>query len=127
MEALGQGLSNLMDAQVLAAIVIGAIGGLAIGMAQHDLAFSQALENYTLLTIGDGLVAQIPSLLLSTSAAIIVTRVNNEQDMGQQIMQQMFAEPKALAIAAGILIVMGLIRLSTYSLVYLDMFVYVTV
>ena len=90
-------------------LVINIVGGLTIGMVQHDLAFADALANYTLLTIGDGLVAQIPSLLLSTAAAIIVTRVNSAQDMGQQIMQQMFAEPKALAIAAGILIVMGLI------------------
>ena len=90
-------------------LIINIVGGLTIGMAQHDLAFSQALENYTLLTIGDGLVAQIPSLLLSTAAAIIVTRVNSEQDMGQQVMQQMFAQPKALAVAAGILFVLGIV------------------
>ena len=62
-----------------------------------------------LLTIGDGLVAQIPSLLLSTSAAIMVTRVTSSQDMGGQIIQQMFSAPKALGIAAGILILLGLI------------------
>ncbi len=90
-------------------LIINIVGGLTIGMAQHDLAFSQALENYTLLTIGDGLVAQIPSLLLSTAAAIIVTRVNSEQDMGQQVMQQMFAQPKALAVAAGILFFLGIV------------------
>ena len=90
-------------------LIINIVGGLTIGMAQHDLAFSEALENYTLLTIGDGLVAQIPSLLLSTAAAIIVTRVNSEQDMGQQVMQQMFSQPKALAVAAGILFTLGVV------------------
>ena len=90
-------------------LVINIVGGLTIGIAQHDLSFGQALENYTLLTIGDGLVAQIPSLLLSTAAAIIVTRVNAAQDMGEQIVQQMFREPKALGIAAGILLCLGIV------------------
>ena len=90
-------------------LVINIIGGLGIGMVQHDLAFAVALENYTLLTIGDGLVAQIPSLLLSTAAAMIVTRVNSTQDMGQQVVSQMFADPKALGIAAGILLCLGLV------------------
>ncbi|NOX49711.1 MAG: flagellar biosynthesis protein FlhA, partial [Gammaproteobacteria bacterium] len=80
-----------------------------IGMSQHGLPFSQALENYTLLTIGDGLVAQIPSLLLATAAAIIVTRVNSSQDMGEQIMRQMFAKPKALGLAGGILFALGVV------------------
>ena len=90
-------------------LIINIVGGLTIGMAQHGLGFGQALEVYTLLTIGDGLVAQLPSLLLSTAAAIIVTRVNSAQDMGQQVMQQMFNEPKALSIAAGILLCLGLV------------------
>ncbi|PKM31567.1 MAG: flagellar biosynthesis protein FlhA [Gammaproteobacteria bacterium HGW-Gammaproteobacteria-11] len=90
-------------------LFINIIGGLAIGMAQHDLAFADAGRIYVLLTIGDGLVAQIPSLLLSTAAAIMVTRVSTSEDMGAQVQRQMFASPKALAIAAAILIVMGLI------------------
>lgn len=90
-------------------LAINIIGGLAIGMAQHDLAFAEAGRIYVLLTIGDGLVAQIPSLLLSTSAAVMVTRVSTSEDMGDQVQRQMFASPKAMAIAAGILIVMGLI------------------
>ncbi|MEQ8689938.1 MAG: FHIPEP family type III secretion protein, partial [Pseudomonadales bacterium] len=90
-------------------LIINIVGGLTIGVAQHDLAFSEALEKYTLLTIGDGLVAQIPSLLLSTAAALIVTRVNSSQDMGQQVMQQMFSKPKALAVAAGILGILGVV------------------
>ncbi|TVP92893.1 MAG: flagellar biosynthesis protein FlhA [Pseudomonadaceae bacterium] len=90
-------------------LAINIIGGLAIGMAQHDLAFAEAGRIYVLLTIGDGLVAQIPSLLLSTSAAVMVTRVSTSEDMGKQVQRQMFTSPKAMAIAAGILIVMGLI------------------
>jgi flagellar biosynthesis protein FlhA len=90
-------------------LAINVIGGLAIGMAQHGLPFAEAGRIYVLLTIGDGLVAQIPSLLLSTAAAIMVTRVSTSEDMGEQVQRQMFASPKALAIAAAILIVMGII------------------
>jgi len=90
-------------------LVINIIGGLIVGMAQHDLEFQKALEFYVLLTIGDGLVAQIPSLLLSTAAAIMVTRVNSSEDMNSQVLSQMFASPKALSVAAGILFIMGAI------------------
>ncbi len=90
-------------------LVINLLGGLAIGMLQHDLDFSTAMRYYSLLTIGDGLVAQLPSLLLSTAAAIMVTRQNVSHDMGRQVLGQLFASPKSLAIAAGILTIMGLI------------------
>lgn len=90
-------------------LVINIIGGLAIGMLQHNLNFSHAMAVYSLLTIGDGLVAQIPSLLLSTAAAIMVTRVSSARDMGEQILSQMFDSPRALAVAAIILSIMGLI------------------
>jgi len=90
-------------------LLINIIGGLSIGMLQHDLDFSTALRFYALLTIGDGLVAQIPSLLLSTSAAIIVTRVASAQDMGGQIISQLLNTPKSLAVAAGVLGLMGII------------------
>lgn len=85
------------------------LGGLGIGMLQHGLPFSEAGRIYSLLTIGDGLVAQIPSLLLSTAAAVMVTRVSTSEDMGQQVQRQMFASPKALGVAAAILITMGLV------------------
>lgn len=104
------GASKFVRGDAIAGImimVITIVGGLAIGMIQHDLTFSQAVEFYVLLTIGDGLVAQIPALLLSVAAAILVTRVNTAEDMGQQVMGQMFASPKALAIAAFILFLMG--------------------
>lgn len=90
-------------------LLINIIGGLIVGMAQHQLEFQDALEKYILLTIGDGLVAQIPSLLLSVSAAILVTRVNTSEDMSNQIFRQMFDSPKALAVSSGILFVMGVI------------------
>jgi flagellar biosynthesis protein FlhA len=91
-------------------LIINIIGGIGIGLAQHSLAFQDALEKYVLLTIGDGLVAQIPSLLLSTAAAIMVTRVNNSTEaMSSQVFGQMFAAPKALTVAAIILFLMGII------------------
>jgi flagellar biosynthesis protein FlhA len=106
------GASKFVRGDAVAGILIlfiNIIGGLSIGMAQHDLDFSTALQNYVLLTIGDGLVAQIPSLLLSTSAAIIVTRVASSQDVGGQIVNQLFTSPKALAVSAGVLFLMGII------------------
>ncbi len=78
-------------------------------MVQHDLSFSQALQYYSLLTIGDGLVAQIPSLLLSTAAAVMVTRANSSETMGAQVFSQMFASPRALSVAAAILFIMGIV------------------
>jgi len=106
------GASKFVRGDAIAGIlilIINIIGGLVIGMAQHGLDFGDAMRRYALLTIGDGLVAQIPSLLLSTAAAIIVTRVNSSQDMGGQIIEQMFSTHKALYIAAGILILMGVV------------------
>ncbi len=90
-------------------LVINIVGGMAVGTFQHDLSASQSAHNYVLLTIGDGLVAQIPSLLLSTAAAIIVTRASDAQDMGQQMGSQLFQSPKALIITAGIMASLGII------------------
>ena len=90
-------------------LIINLVGGFAIGMGQHDLEFADAVEKYSLLTIGDGLVAQIPSLLLSTAAAIMVTRVNSSEEMREQVVGQMFSSPKALSVAAALLVIMGLV------------------
>jgi len=90
-------------------LIINIIGGLAIGMGQHDLDFGTAMRFYALLTIGDGLVAQLPSLLLSTSAAIIVTRVSSAEDLGSQVSTQLLDNPRALGITAGILLMLGAI------------------
>jgi flagellar biosynthesis protein FlhA len=75
----------------------------------HDMAFGDAARTYTLLTIGDGLVAQIPALLLSTAVAVIVTRMSRSQDMGGEISRQLFGQPKALYVAAAVIGAMGLI------------------
>ena len=88
-------------------LVINLFGGFGIGMLQHSLSFELALQYYALLTIGDGLVAQIPSLLLSTAAAVMVTRANSSEAMGQQVLRQMFASPRALYVSAAILTIMG--------------------
>ncbi|MBA3582141.1 MAG: flagellar biosynthesis protein FlhA [Gammaproteobacteria bacterium] len=106
------GASKFVRGDAIAGILIlfiNIVGGIAIGVGQHDLAFKVAVHNYTLLTIGDGLVAQLPSLLLSTAAAIIVTRVSSSQDMSDQIIKQMFTDPRALWITAIIIGLLGLI------------------
>lgn len=90
-------------------LIINIIGGLAIGTLQHGLPLGEAAQVYTLLTIGDGLVAQIPSLLLSTSAAIMVTRVSTNTDMGEQIVSQLFHNPKTLVVTGGMIGLIGLI------------------
>jgi flagellar biosynthesis protein FlhA len=106
------GASKFVRGDAIAGILIlfiNIIGGLAIGVMAHDLPFGTAARIYTLLTIGDGLVTQIPALLLSTAVAIIVTRMSGSQDMGGEIHRQLFRSPKALGVAAGLLGVMGLI------------------
>ncbi len=89
--------------------VINIFGGLIVGMVQHDLDFAMALKNYTLLAIGDGLVAQIPSLIISTAAGVVVSRVASEHDIGGQLINQLFAKPEVLYITAGIVGGMGII------------------
>ncbi len=106
------GASKFVRGDAVAGILIllvNLLGGLAIGTLNHELAFGEALRLYTLLTIGDGLVAQIPALLLSTAVAIIVTRMSRSLDMGGEVRSQLLGNPKALGVAAGILGVMGLI------------------
>ena len=105
------GASKFVKGDAIAGIVIliiNIVGGLFVGMIQHDLSFSRAMEVYTLLTIGDGLVAQLPSLLLSIGTAIVVTRQNESHNMGEQFKAQLGNE-KSLFIASGILIIMGLV------------------
>ncbi|MEQ3692720.1 MAG: flagellar biosynthesis protein FlhA [Thalassolituus sp.] len=106
------GASKFVKGDAVAGIlilIINVAGGFAIGMAQHNLTFGDAVSAYTLLAIGDGLVAQIPSLLLSTATAIMVTRNGGEEDMGQQVFGQMFASSRALMISAGLMFMMGIV------------------
>jgi flagellar biosynthesis protein FlhA len=90
-------------------MVINIIGGLVVGMAQHGLDFSTAATTYTLLAIGDGLVAQIPALIISTAAGVIVSRVTTDEDVGRQLTGQLFSNPQVLFLTAGIVGLMGLI------------------
>jgi flagellar biosynthesis protein FlhA len=90
-------------------MVINIIGGLVVGVAQHGLDFSAAGKTYTLLAIGDGLVAQIPALVISTAAGVIVSRVTTDEDVGSQLTGQLFSNPQVLFLTAGIIGLMGLI------------------
>jgi flagellar biosynthesis protein FlhA len=107
------GASKFVRGDAVAGILIlfiNIIGGLIVGVAQHALGFRDALEKYTLLTIGDGLVAQLPSLLLSVASAVIVTRVSSStEDIGTQFGAQFFKDPKPLAISAAVIGLIGLI------------------
>ncbi|MEN8802121.1 MAG: flagellar biosynthesis protein FlhA, partial [Thiogranum sp.] len=106
------GASKFVRGDAIAGILIlfiNIIGGLAIGTLQFDLPLTDALRNYTLLTIGDGLVAQIPSLVLSSATAIIVTRVSSKQQMTEQVMDQLFSNPMVLGVSASIIGFLGLI------------------
>ncbi|MEG1040333.1 MAG: flagellar biosynthesis protein FlhA [Pseudomonas sp.] len=106
------GASKFVRGDAIAGLLIlfiNLIGGILVGMFQHNMNFADAGKVYALLAIGDGLVAQLPSLLLSTAAAIMVTRASGSEEMGQQINRQMFESPKALAVSAGVMIVMGLV------------------
>ncbi|MDE2415342.1 MAG: flagellar biosynthesis protein FlhA [Comamonadaceae bacterium] len=90
-------------------LVINIVGGFAIGMLSHGLSAGDAANSYILLAVGDALVAQIPGLLISVAAAMVVSRVGKEKDMGQQIVQQLFMSPRVLGVTAGVLILLGLI------------------
>ena len=90
-------------------LLINIVGGFAIGMAQHGLSAGEAANSYILLAVGDALVAQIPGLLISVAAAMVISRVGKEQDMGGQIVSQLFMSPRVLGVTAGILILLGLI------------------
>ncbi|NMM28503.1 MAG: flagellar biosynthesis protein FlhA [Glaciimonas sp.] len=106
------GASKYVRGDAVAGIIvtiINIVGGLVVGMVQHDLGFAVALKNYTLLAIGDGLVAQIPSLIISTAAGVVVSRVASDQDIGGQLVTQLFAKPRVLYITAAIIGGMGLI------------------
>src|SRR5690606_8830503 len=106
------GASKFIRGDAIAGILILAInlvGGLAVGVLQHGMPVADAAATYTLLSIGDGLVAQLPALLVSTAVAMLVTRASRAQDMGGAVVGQVFGQHKALAIAAGILGVVGLV------------------
>ncbi|AXF75640.1 flagellar biosynthesis protein FlhA [Erwinia tracheiphila] len=106
------GASKFVRGDAIAGImimVINVIGGLLVGVVQHGMDVGHAAESYTLLTIGDGLVAQIPALVISTAAGVIVTRVSTEQDVGEQMVRQLFTNPRVMMLSAGVLGMLGLV------------------
>lgn len=106
------GASKFIRGDAIAGILIlfiNMLGGLAVGVLQHDMAFGDAAATYTLLSIGDGLVAQLPALLVSSAVAMLVTRASRAQDMSEAMMGQVFGQYRALAIAAGIIGLVGLV------------------
>ncbi|MGZ4959778.1 MAG: flagellar biosynthesis protein FlhA [Methylomonas sp.] len=107
------GASKFVRGDAVAGIIIlfvNMIGGLAIGVGQHGMSFSDAANAYVLLTIGDGLVAQIPSLLLSVASAMVVTRVRgSKQDLGKQLSSQLFEDPRTLLVTAAVMGLLGII------------------
>jgi flagellar biosynthesis protein FlhA len=106
------GASKFVRGDAIAGILIlfiNIIGGFAIGVLQHNLSAGEAATNYVLLTIGDGLVAQVPSLLISVAAALIVTRVGAATDVGRQVLDQVFESPKVFVITGGVIGLLGLV------------------
>jgi len=106
------GASKYVHGDAVAGILvtlINVIGGLIVGMIQHDMAFGDAVKNYTLLAIGDGLVAQIPSLIISIAAGMVVSRVASDQDVGDQVVGQLFGRPIVMYITGSIIGGMGMI------------------
>ena len=106
------GASKFVRGDAIAGIlilIINIVGGFAIGMAQHGLSAGQAADNYILLAVGDALVAQIPSLLISVAAAMVVSRVGKDEDLGAQVMDQMFLSSKVMGIVAAVMFLLGVI------------------
>ncbi|MFZ2973826.1 MAG: flagellar biosynthesis protein FlhA [Ferribacterium limneticum] len=106
------GASKFVRGDAVAGIIImllNVVGGLIVGVLQHNMELAQAAKNYTLLTIGDGLVAQIPGLIISIAAGMVVTRVSDDRDIGQQVVGQMFRSAKVIGVTAGIVGFLGMI------------------
>jgi flagellar biosynthesis protein FlhA len=106
------GASKFVRGDAIASILIlliNMIGGVAIGAVMHDLSFTDAFRQYALLTIGDGLVAQVPALLLSAAAAILVTRISDSGDFEQQVGGQLLANPSVLYSAAGVMLILAMV------------------
>jgi flagellar biosynthesis protein FlhA len=106
------GASKFVRGDAVAGILIlfiNLIGGLIVGVLQHNMDIAMAAKNYTLLAIGDGLVAQIPALVISTAAGVVVSRVSTDQNIGDQMMGQLFKQPQIIMLTAGIIGMMGMI------------------
>ncbi len=107
------GASKFVKGDAIAGIIItfiNVLGGLIIGVAQQGLGFEEALQTYALLTVGDGLVSQIPALLISTATCMVVTRASSDNNLGKDLMTQMSNQPRALAIVAIVLLILGFVK-----------------
>ncbi len=110
------GASKFVKGDAIAGIIITIINitaGLVLGMLGKELEFAEALQRYTLLTVGDGLVSQIPALLISTASGIVVTRAASDSDLGSDVIKQLFQQPKIMFIISGVLLFLGLTPLPT--------------
>ncbi|NTV94631.1 MAG: flagellar biosynthesis protein FlhA [Thiobacillus sp.] len=106
------GASKFVRGDAVAGIMImliNVVGGLIVGVVQHDMSFADAASRYTLLTIGDGLVAQVPALVISTAAGMVVSRVSSSSDLNEQLIGQIFGKPQAIFLSAGIITLMGIL------------------
>jgi flagellar biosynthesis protein FlhA len=106
------GASKFVKGDAIAGIiivVINLIGGIVVGMMMHGMTLTEALNTFAILTIGDGLAAQIPALLISTATGVIVTRSASDKDLGSEITLQMLAQPRAAMLGGGVILVMGLV------------------
>ena len=119
------GASKFVRGDAIAGVIItliNIVAGLAVGVLQNKMSFASAAENYTLMTVGDGLVSQIPALIISTAAGIVVSRAGSESSLGKQITAQLFLQPRAIGLAAGVLFGFGLVPgLPTGPFVFLAM------
>ena len=105
------GASKFVRGDAIAGLIITVInilGGFVIGLVQKNMGFAEALQTYSLLTIGDGLVSQVPALILSSGAGIVVTRASSEANLGQDLSKQMLSQPRAIYIVSGALFMFGL-------------------
>lgn len=106
------GASKFVRGDAVAGIlimIINIFGGLVIGIVQHNMSFGKAVEVYTLLTIGDGLVAQIPALVISTASGVVVTRVSTEENVGEQMISQLFYDPQVILLSGAVIGILGLV------------------
>jgi len=121
------GASKFVKGDAIAGIIItfiNIVGGLVIGMLQQNMGFAQASQTYILLTVGDGLVSQIPALLISTATGMVVTRAASDSNMGNELTDQLLSQPKALFIASGVLLILGFVPgLPTFPFVILSILI----
>jgi len=117
------GASKFVKGDAIAGIIItiiNIVAGFTIGVLIKDLSFTDALQQYTLLTVGDGLVSQIPALLISTGTGIVVTRAASDSDLGNDVIKQLFRQPKIMFIISGVLFVLGITPLPTIPYFFLS-------